>query len=581
MNKKKVLIILVIILVLAIIVAIMYFNNKAKYEYEIEKVTEINYHILSRNERYGVIDKQGNVIVEPIYDIIQIPNPSKPIFICMSDYDVEKKEYISKVLNERGEQLYQDYTHIQAIPNETTEDGIPFEKTVLKYKENGKYGLLNINGKKITDAEYDQITSMTYKEGMLIVKQGDNLGVININGKTVIDLEYATITADNYYNKETKYKDTGFIVSQKKEDGYKYGYINYKGKKILDTDYTEIQRVTEIQEDNNVYLVARESGQAGLLKNKKQILEHEYEEIRYNSYNDIFIVQRNGKQGVVSRQGKVRVSIEYDNILPGGIYINAEKNGEYFVLDQKGNKLENTDILSKNPTQNGEYYIISTKDEVYKITDKDGSVIVDKGYTYIEEIDDNHFIVANGRKNGIINIEGKALIDLNYTSIFKIEGTELLQANILSNNTVSLIDKNMNIVTTLEGATVKVKDDVVTVYSSEEYKYFDLTGKEISNKEVYRNNNLFAKEIDGKWGFEDKNGELKVQNEYEMVTEFNKHGFAGVKKDDKWGVIDLSGNIVQEPIYELEWSNPEFIGKFYKQTEWYGDSYFTDEVKED
>ena len=581
MNKKKTLIILAIILVLAIIATIIYFNNKAKYEYEVEKVTEINYHILSREERYGVIDKKGNIVVEPIYDIIQIPNPSKPIFICMSDYDVEKKEYMTKVLNEKGEQLYQEYAHIQAIPNETTEDGIPFENTVLKYKENGKYGLLNIDGKKVTKPEYDEITSMTYKEGMLVVKQGDNLGVININGKIVIDIEYASITADNYYNKETKYKASGFIVSQKKEDGYKYGYINYKGKKILDTDYTEIERVTEIQEDNNVYLVAIKDGQVGLLKNKKQVLEHEYEEISYNSYNDIFIIQRNGKQGVVSREGKIKVPIEYDNILLGGIYINAEKDGEYYVLDQDGKRIENTDILSKIPTENGEYYIISTKDEVYKITDKNDNVVIDKGYTYIEEIDNNHFIVASGRKNGIINMEGKALVELQYSSIFKIEGTELLQANISSNNTVSLIDKNMNIVATMEGATVKVKDNIVMVYSSEEYRYFDLTGKEITNKEVYPNNNLFAKEIDGKWGFEDKNGELKVQNEYEMVTEFNKYGFAGVKKDDKWGVVDSEGNIVQEPIYELEWSNPEFIGKFYKQTEWYGDSYFTDEVKED
>ena len=54
---------------------------------------------------------------------------------------------------------------------------------------------------------------------------------------------------------------------------------------------------------NNI--VAYRDGQAGLLKNKKIILNHEYESIMYNSYNDVFVVQRNGKQGIVDRNGDI------------------------------------------------------------------------------------------------------------------------------------------------------------------------------------------------------------------------------------------------------------------------------------
>lgn len=582
--KKKALIIILSIVIAIIIVAIVltavYLENKSKYDFEIEKITEINYNIINSQDRYGVIDRYGNVVVEPIYDIIQIPNPSKDIFVCLYEYNVEKREYKAKVLDAKGNELYSGYDNIQAIPTETTYDGIPFEKTVLKYKRDGKYGLLNINGKEITTAEYDQISAISYKEGMLLVKQNDRCGVININGKTVIPVDYETITADNYYNKETLYKTTGFIVSKKSEAGYRYGYINYKGEIIADTEYTEIERVTEIQDDSNVYLVALKEGQAGLLQNKKVLLNYEYEDISYNSYNDVFVIQRNGKQGVASKEGTIKIQPEYESILFGGTYINAQKDGQMLLLDLNGNKVNNQEILSKVPTKDGKHYIVSDKNEKYKIVDENENVVVDNNYSYIEELENNYYIVANRSKNGIIDLSGKAVVDLKYNSIFRLENTELLQANISSTNTISLIDKNtMKILVTMDNAAVQIRKGYVRAYSETENKYFDFSGRELTNKEVLPDNQLYAKNINDKWGFVDKNGNLKVQNEYDMVTEFNEYGFAGIKKDGKWGSINSNGEVVQEPIYEIKGMSPVFIGKFYKAEEWYGDQYYTDNVK--
>ena len=118
-------------------------------------------------------------------------------------------------------------------------------------------------------------------------------------------------------------------------------------------------------------------------------------------------------------------------------------------------------------------------------------------------------------------------------------------------------------------------EDYVKIYSEDESRYFSDDGRELTNKEVFPNNELYAKEINGKWGFVDKNGDLKVQNEYDMVTEFNEYGFAGIKKDGKWGSINGKGEIIQEPTYKISWINPTFIGKYYQSEEWHGDSYYT------
>ena len=583
MKKKRLIIIGILILVIIAIVVslIIYFSNRAKYVFDVEYVSNIEYSTVRIDDKYGVIDGNGNIVIEPTYNVIQIPNPSKPVFVCMSNYNTEEKEYETKVLNEKREQIITGYSNIQAIPANSTADGIPFENTVLKYKKDNKYGLMSLEGKEITDAIYDEIASITYKEGMLLVKQDGKYGIININGKIVIKPEYDNITVDNYYDVSTGYQRTGFIICSIKDEGYRYGYVDYRGKKILDTIYTEIERVTDFEDEKDIYIVAYKDGQAGLLKNRKLILDYEYEDIIYYAYNDVFIVQRNGKQGIADRKGNIKIDTKYTNISFGGIYVNAvDESGETQILDLDGNVVTDG-YIAKMPTEDGQHFIVYNEEGIYKIIDNNGNIVVDRSYTNIEEIANNYYIVANNRNNGIIDLTGKSLVELRYNSIVKLDNTELLQANISTTSTVSLINKNMQIVVTMDNASIDVEDGYIRLYSETEDKYFDYAGNELSAKDVFPNNTMYAQEENGKWGFVDQNGNTKVAYDYDMVTELNEYGFAGIKKDGKWGVIDENGQVVQEPIYVLDEISPSFIGKYYKVDEWYGNAYYTDKVDEE
>ena len=581
MNKKKIIIVICVILLIAIIATFLtiYFIKRSKYVFDIVEVSNIEYNAVNIDDRYGVINGNGEIVIEPNYDVIQIPDPSKPLFVCMSNYNTETKEYETKVLNDKKEQVITGYQTVQAIPTQTTADGVPFENTVLKYKKNGKFGLIDLDGKEITDPIYDEISAVTYKEGMLFVKQGDKVGVININGVEVIKTEYDSINVDNYYDVNTRYERTGFITCKIGENGYRYGYINYKGEVVLDTEYTEIERVTAIEDEKDIYLIAFKDGQAGLLKNKKVILNHEYEDIMYYSYNDVFIVQRNAKQGVADREGNIKIEPQYSNISFGGIYVNATQDDTTIILDLNGNEV-NDGYISKVPTKDGQHFIVYGEDGIYKIIDGNGNVVIDRNYTNIEEVDNNYFIVASDRNNGIIDLTGKSLVDLKYNSIVELDNTDLLQANISETSTVSLINKNMQVVVTMDEAIIDVQDNYIRLYSETENKYFDYSGNELTAKDLFPDNQLYAKKINDKWGFVDSNGNLKVQNKYDMVTEFNEYGFAGIKIDGKWGVINQNGEIIQEPIYELSNISPSFIGKYYKASQWYGSGYYTDKVTE-
>ena len=579
--KKSKWVILSIILILILIVGFIsiYLWKKSDSSYEIEKVTEIKYNLINENKKYGVIDETGKIVIEPKYDIIQIPNPSKPVFICMHDYNINLQQYETEVFDNKGNKIFTEYDSVQALPTESTWDGIPFEKSVLKYKRNNKYGLITLENKVITEPIYDSIKAINYKEGMLLVEKDKKYGAINIKGKIIIKPEYDQISIDNYYNSETMYKASGFIVKKKNEDSYKYGYINSKGKMLLPPEYTEISRINEIIDDKNVYLLVLKEGQAGVVKNNKVVLDFEYEDISYNLFNNMFIIQRNSKSGIADIKGKVIIQPEYDSIMFGGIYVNAIKDGEVTVLDINGKKLDNNNIYANRRTTNPNYYITIDKNEIYRTVDKDNNIKIENNYTYIEHIKDDYFIIYKNGKNGIIDLSGKSIADLKYNSIFKISGTEIVQANINSTNNITLLNKEMKIVCNMNNANIEKKENYVVIYSKDDMKYFDYSGNEISYKNLYPNNKLYAKKINGKWGFIDKADKLIIQNEYEMVTEFNNYGFAGIKKDGKWGVVNSEGTIIQEPIYELKWENPSFIGKYYKVQAW-GEQYYSSQIEQ-
>ena len=564
MNKKIRWIIIGIVAVIIIAISIMAIINEVQLHYKVEEISEYNYFTLEQNQKYGVIDRNGNIIIEAEYEAVQIPNPSKAIFVCVKEYNENTKEYETVVYNEKKEVLLSNYKNIQAISIYTNVNSTPYEKSVLTYKENGKYGLINLEGKQITKPVYDEISSINYKEGTFLVKQNELEGIINMKGKVIIKCEYESVTSDNYYSENGYNKQAGFIVSKKTEDGYRYGYVNYRGTIILNPIYTQLERVTEIANEKGVYFIAFKNGQAGLLKNNKEILNYEYEDIQYNVLGSIFVTKRNGKYGAVNQEGTTVLYPEYDNVYTGGMYLNALKDKDIFIFDLNGNKIE-TNEVSKTKTENANYYITIDKNNKYKVVDSKDNIIIDKDYTYIEYLPGDYFIVERDSKSGIIDSNGKSVIELKYDSISRINETDILQME--TNKNIALYNLNMKEIVSMDNAIVKeVKDEkaYILLYSDTDFKYLDKKGNILTSQNLFENNSLFAKNINGKWGFVDKDGNLKVQNDYELVTDFNKYGFAGIKKDGKWGSINQNGEVVQEPTYDLKRNIPEFVGKYYR-----------------
>lgn len=577
MNKKIIAIVLVLLIVFIVFFAISKAKD-SKYFYELEKISEQKYFVAKENDKYGVIDRTGKLVVNSTYDRIQIPNPSKDLFICYQDGK-------SIAINASSQQLFTEYSSIKPIElKSSTTLNDQYEKSVLQCEKNGKYGLIDFSGKKILDTNYDNIEGFSNIEGLVQVTDNNRVGIVNINGTTVVKPKYDTILSDNYYSEEKQYQQSGFIVGEKTESGYKYGYINNKGKRILKLEYNDISRVNEIPVEEGVYLILAKNGQYGLVKNKKNIINNEYQDIDYDRTNNIFIIQKNKSFGVSDATGKIIIPIENTNVQAKGEYIYVEKNNLRDVYDASGNKTNIDFYKTIMPTSNENYKISITTQEngnYYGVIGANNRQIIKSEYSYIEYAFGNYFIASSQEgKLGVIDSDENVKINLNYDLAQRIQGKDIIQVLNAENNTTELYSKDMKKICEMQNATIENENDYIKIYSNDEQKYFDSNGVAISNMKLFPNNKIYADSKEGMWGYVDASNSIKLDYEFEKATEVNEYGYASIKKDGKWGCIDSSGKIIVEPKYELNenYYTINFIGGYVMINNGYGNVYYTRDI---
>lgn len=585
-NKKlkqvSIIIVIAIILIISII-GIIVAINKSKEKYEVEKISneDIKYYKIMSNGKSGIIDKTGKVIIEPKYNTIKLPNPKEPIFICIYDYNASSGEYKTKVLNEKNEEILTNYENINTIDIKEIVSSIPYEKTVLQYQKEGKYGIINFEGKSIINPIYEEIKNMPYREGELIAKKQGKYGVVNINGGKLLDFKYDYITGDNYYSEETNYELDGYIVGINSENGkMQYGYISNKREQILDVEFDKIYRMNNIKDDENIYLLAEKDGKIQLYKNNKILLDNNYQAINYSEDSKLLILQKDNKYGVTDLNGKQILSVDYEQIRIPGNYIIAVKEKEQVIYDLTGAPKENLTYTNILNTENENYNITIDKNDKYGLINKNGNILIENKYNYIQYLYDNYFIVGGETgKSGIINEKGEEILPIKYEVIQKLNKDNIVQAMV--GNILELYNKEMKNILSMENGKIEIHDKYIKIYSSTQTAYISNDGIVKNNFELFENN-IFASEREGKWGFVDKDNNVIVDYQYDKVTEINELGFAGIKKDGKWGVIDEKANIILEPTYKIPEQNgePYFIGKYYKVISGYEEEYFTDDINE-
>lgn len=563
MSKSRKLIYIVVAIIVLIIIAIVGFfviHQKIFQDTNIS-IADYKYFVLySENDKVGVIDRDGNTILDSTYTDVYIPNPLKDVFIC---FDGES----SSVVNSKGEKIFEDYKDVSALI--TSESSLlDLEKNVLRYKKDGLYGLINLDGEVVTEPIYEEISSLKNRPGRILVKKDDKYGVLDSNGKIVVPISYYSIVGDEYCEDENAYANTGYIVSIKTNNGIMYGYYNSTGKKVLDTKYESITRVLEYEDEAN-YLIVMSNGKKGVLRNGKKLIDLDYQDVIYSRLSKIFIVNKNGKYGFFSKNGREILEPKYESYQIAGEYISVTEDGKNVLYDINGNYIDQKNYSSIVEVENSSYFIaIDGQDGTYSIISKDTNI--KNNYKNISYLFNNLFAFTNqDGKSGIIDATKGEIVEAKYELILKVDGVNAIEARD-TNGVATIYSSDMKEVCTMSGAIVEnVNKEFAVVYNQTERIYLDKNGNVVENTQVYSDLPMYSINKDGKWGFCDKSGKIIIEPTYDMVTEIDEYGFAGINKDGKWGIVDNTGKIISEPKYQIDsYYFPKFIGKYmYEQTE--------------
>ena len=468
LNVKKVVAVIITILVIAMFVILIKKFATPEQKISTEKKPINTYYTIYDNEKWGVINSQGEIVISPMYDeMIIIPNNEKAVFVVTYNVNYGNGEYLSKAINDKNEQLFSNYDKVEVIQNYDKQNNIWYENACLRVEKDGKYGLIDLSGKVLLSCEYEQIEPIISENNSLITVKDGKKGLVSTTGSIIIDNEYTDIKALT-----SKYED-GYIV--KNEDG-KVGVIGTNKKVLLPIEYEDIKNVYS----DNTYVAKSDSVWQIINIQTGEKVKFSYDDaIQIN--NGYIVVVENDKYGIITSKGEEAVSPEYDSLdyIFSNSYI-ASKDGKYGVIDITG-------AIKLNFTYNYLTYI------------KEADILEGENDTVNTDLLDRNFEV---KLSGIVS---QINTDVGYLRLrisseykyFNFKFEEKKSQDILTTNTLFLSKKN--------GKYGFVDKNGIVVI---DYIYDDATEQ---NEAGY-----VAVKKDGKWGCIDSKGKTIVEPKYEL-----------------------------------------------------------------
>lgn len=476
LNIKKVIAVIILIAVFVMVIV----GIKTLLGADTVKITEqTSYYPVYTNEKWGVINQKGEIIITPQYDeIITIPNSKIDLFICVYDVNYETNTYKTKIINSKNEEKFTEYDLVEGLENIDKNNIMWYEEGVLKVKKGDSYGLIDYTGKLVLPVEYSNIETLQGVKNSIIIKKDDKVGLCDNKGNIIINPEYKEIK-----NIGEDYKN-GYIVIN--SDNL-YGLIDFTKNTILEPKYEEIKPVAS----STIFIVKEDGKLKAINKDKETLIENKFDDVKeINTDSLIFI--RNGKYGIINVKQEEKVQAEYDDLKYAfGDYYIAKKGDKYGIIDSS-----NKTVLSFDYSK-----INYRKSAGFIEAEKEGNTVTEILNDKLEK-----------KLEGIITDvnEGKAYIRVRINDEYKyynfkfeeIKPQDVLESTIFldkKDGKYGYIDKEGKVVVDYiyEDALEQNSYGYAAVKQDGKWTYIDSTGKIGTEKYELKNNIII--DFIGKW----------------------------------------------------------------------------------
>lgn len=274
--------------------------------------------------------------------------------------------------------------------------------------------------------------------------------------------------------------------------------------------------VARSSEDANVWRLVKYKEKFGFVDNIGTVtIPLKYDSIycggeygRIWQRSDLMAVSKNGQWGYIDRSGVEVVPVVYERVEAGALsehnynkYDRVVKHGKMGLIDFNGRLIIPPPIYDVLEDEESKDVIFFKDDDKFGYLNLNNNIVIPCIYEYATGFvkDINLTVVAKNGKYGFIDKNGEVKIPLTYDFAGQFANG---LAPVVKNNKVGFVDYNGNLVIPFE---------YDADYSS---SYYD-----------YNFKNLCRKELGLGYGFK-----------------YGKISF--VKKNNKWGIIDLTGNLI-------------------------------------
>lgn len=322
----------------------------------------------------------------------------------------------------------------------------PIYDDIYLYKEapivvkDGKIGFLNPAGKPITPVKFKDLFYNSYgyirNTDRHIVAVDSLVGIIDSYGNTVLDFDFKSISLEICKFDNWSYAIDGRVIDEKKseDENVRYYFVTTKeGKKAFIKTSTleyaipleEYDSMDGVSEFNCNGFFIRKGAKYGYVNKMKVVIPIEYDTIiKIRSNKNSYLVKIDNQYGLYDQDFTLKIVAEYDSIikLDGGYLV--QKDGKYGFYNQSFDLKTpiSCDTILEIKRMYGRRDYIILRDNLYGIYDKYLELKTPVKYDTVIHLLDNRYLngymVRKDNLYGFYDLDFKLKLPLEFDTIF-------------------------------------------------------------------------------------------------------------------------------------------------------------------
>jgi hypothetical protein len=372
--------------------------------------------IIRKNGREGLVDVNGKIILQPVYNRVMVDNN----FILANATVDSRKRWI--ILDSGGKKISaQNYELI-----------LPFNGNFFPAKNRGSWGALDTSGKEVIACSYDSLIDQ--HNNNIVVKFKGKYGIINVKEKWIVTPQANRLRLINdslYFERNSK---TTFIKN------FSGDIVYFTDNRIeLHSDHFVEQlsngstwqvgldgrisdrldspeEVQKVFSESEGYRAILKNGRYGFVDDRGRLrIANRYEAAKEFKQGLAAIMIR-GKWGFISKEDKIAIQPVYDDVSSfANGYASVKFKGLFGLIDKNGKLI--LPIRYESIVVNSPSTFLIKQNGLWGLSDVNGRIIVHPKYDQLIDVGNGYIIAARQQKFGLLTLQGLSTIPMIYDGL--------------------------------------------------------------------------------------------------------------------------------------------------------------------